>query len=777
MTNFSLINPGILWGLLALAIPVAIHFLLKRQPRIEFWGASRFLKVAVNRKHIQLQVQSISQLLVRIAILTLLVLSAAEPHLGAHLDSKNVDTPVHRLLILDTSMSMSATDGGRSRFDELQRQVLSTLSNRFPGDSWQLLLHGNNDQPDRIRIPVYDPEAIQEEVTQLTTTSQSASLSETLQRALSYADEFPGNTNEVLFWTDMPVAEWAPSGGQAFELSERLNQLSQLAHLSIIDLSSERTAPVNLAVKEVRLQKVPAKVGAPCTLEVLIGNPEKRAAKTFVQFLSNSEVIAEKEVEFKSQSEKTVRFETVFTNPELKRCEIRIGEDALAGDNHYFFAVPVQSEPRVLVIEDSKSSPEAFQQSDFLRLAISPTSESRPAEPNSASLFVSVGPTGFREQSLEKFDVVILAGVSNLTTSDSERLRQFVEAGGGLMISMSDRMSLSQYNERLGPNGANLIPGILEQRLSIEVPDGVPFQVSDASSTHPMVSPFRHHPESGLSTTRIYAYIRFTPSPDQSLQRVVDLDSSDPLIVEHHVGQGRVITVFSSFDIEWGSWVLWPSFLPMMRQAVEHLSFNPDGIVQSRIGKVVPENVLNLLEISSIQNDQGQVIWDQQIGAEHLSDIFDSYLTQPGLYSLKSSQSRSTVQVIARNVDIEESSLKSVAADELLRGPFLNGLNVEIVEDAEMSASRRRTFGRGAESHLSRWLVFSAILLLIVDQLFAIRSQLATGAILGLIVSVAFVLWIQASTVSSVVLILLCMITGAVIVQFSDRASWRTGRA
>ncbi len=762
--------------MLALAIPAAIHFLLRRQPRIEYWGATRFLKLAVNRKQVQLQVRSVSQLFVRIAIIAFLVLSAAEPHLDAHLDSKNVDRPVHRLLILDVSMSMSATRDGQSPFDEMQKQVLATLSNRFPGDSWQLLLHGNNDQPERIRIPVYDPEVLQEEVSQLTTTSQSANLGETLQRSLTFTEEFPGNSNEVLFWTDLAESEWKQSGSKAFELGDRLNQLSRLAHLSVIDLSAQSEEMSNLAIKDVRVQNGPVKVGEPCTLEVVIENPSGTASKTFVQFISNSEVTAEKDVQFQSQTELTVQFETVFTNSELKRCEIRIGDDALAADNLYYFTIPVLSEARVLVVEDFNSSPMDLQQSDFLQLALSPPIAPRSNEAETPPTFLSVGPTRFRELALSNFDVIILAGISNLTAADSDRLKQFVESGGGLMISMSEGMSSVQYNDRLGPNGAGLLPGVLGKRVSIHLADAAPFQVEQVSNSHPMVAPFKLHPESGLSTTRIYSYVQLTPVKDETFQRVVDLDSGDPLVAEHRVGQGRVMLVTSAFDTEWGSWVLWPSFLPMLREAVEHLSFNQDGTVQSIIGKAVPENVLSLPKIASIQNEQGQVIWDQHIETEQLQDVFDTYLSRPGQYSLKSNFTYSPVQVLSRNCDVAESSLKGDSAENLLRSSFLKGLNVEIVENAEVSTTGRRTFEGRAESHLSRWLVFAAILLLIVDQLFAVRTHLAPGAIMGLALSVFLVLLLRPTTSTSVVLILLGALSGAFFSHLSTRSTERTTR-
>ena len=54
------------------------------------------------------------------------------------------------------------------------------------------------------------------------------------------------------------------------------------------------------------------------------------------------------------------------------------------------------------------------------------------------------------EVPLKGYDIVFLANVRELTASRVSELRRFVEAGGGMFVSMGSKVEVDHYNQMLG---------------------------------------------------------------------------------------------------------------------------------------------------------------------------------------------------------------------------------------------------------------------------------------------------------------------------------------
>ena len=66
---------------------------------------------------------------------------------------------------------------------------------------------------------------------------------------------------------------------------------------------------------------------------------------------------------------------------------------------------------------------------------------------------------------LTDYSAVLLAGVGQITASEADRLRDYVEHGGTLMFFMGDAVDKENYNSMLLPR--KLIPGPLVKLVSV----------------------------------------------------------------------------------------------------------------------------------------------------------------------------------------------------------------------------------------------------------------------------------------------------------------------
>lgn len=773
--NVSFSNPGLLWGVLALAMPLIVHLLLRRRPTVENWGASRFLRKVVHRQKAERNVHALTQLFIRMAILSLVILALADPRPDSISASQNLTANTNRLLVIDDTLSMGTTDdNGISRLEHVRRQVGSLVSRSRAGDSWQLLLHGQNDQPARIRIPTYDPEQLLDEIAQLTTSFQSASMADTFQQALSLAEEIPQTRNEVLIFSDLATSDWELSESQSFSANSRLEQLSQIATLSIIDVGTPASTPANISIRNVEVSLPQETESQSRGIDVEIENHSNSSGKTRVVLSIDAEIVSERICHLPANDSSSMHFDITITEPGLHYGELKIDEDALAADNSYKFVIPVHNAIKVLIVEEPANQRQELTQADFIELALTPPAKENTVPgvegPHHRYQVTRVSPLQFRSEDLSRFDVVILCSLANPQLTDAQRVYQFAELGGGVLLTMGDSISIPLYNRFLGSEDQVLMPVTLNQRFDLPADAPTPLRIGRVDENHPLIEPFLIHPDSGLLTTRIYSYVQATILPNSGATRMIDLESSDPLLIESQVGLGKCTLITTALNAKWGSWVLWPSFLPLMQRCIDHLAQRESFLITSVIGREIPDKCLPVEMFRTIENQSQQIVWSQTSESELLPDIFDSHLSTPGIYSLKTTAPIQTVQVVQRLADPVESKAVRVDLTSLRENSYLRGINLDVVDDVKVLAEARQISARSQESTLSRWLLFTAILLLLVDQLFALQSHVAMGALAGGLIGGIVVLNTQLSpTLTALIPILGALIGGGVVMRTLQR--------
>src|SRR5579872_4176542 len=99
----QLVQPGFLWALLGMAIPLLIHLLFRRKSRRVDLGTLRFLRIVLEENARRKKLQRWLLLALRLACLALLATLFARPYLVAH-DSSDKERLV--AILIDRSASM-----------------------------------------------------------------------------------------------------------------------------------------------------------------------------------------------------------------------------------------------------------------------------------------------------------------------------------------------------------------------------------------------------------------------------------------------------------------------------------------------------------------------------------------------------------------------------------------------------------------------------------------------------------------------------------------------
>src|ERR1041385_8496451 len=112
----SFLFPALLAGLAAIAVPIIIHFFYRRQLKVVPISTLRFLKIAEETLPRQPRLQHLLLVLLRCGLVALLVVILAKPYFASNGPDPN-STPVHRIVLLDRSLSMTLRDTEKSSLD------------------------------------------------------------------------------------------------------------------------------------------------------------------------------------------------------------------------------------------------------------------------------------------------------------------------------------------------------------------------------------------------------------------------------------------------------------------------------------------------------------------------------------------------------------------------------------------------------------------------------------------------------------------------------------
>src|SRR5512134_2004704 len=129
------LNPMMLLGLAAAAVPIVLHFLSRRRLREINFDLIRFLMTTQERQMRRMSLRRLLLLLIRIAIITSVVMALARPTLTGGLASlMRGGQGASVVLLVDASASMRAQLSSGTLFARAQEQVASIAGEFGPDD-------------------------------------------------------------------------------------------------------------------------------------------------------------------------------------------------------------------------------------------------------------------------------------------------------------------------------------------------------------------------------------------------------------------------------------------------------------------------------------------------------------------------------------------------------------------------------------------------------------------------------------------------------------------
>ncbi len=701
----TFLQNGLLWFLVLALIPIILYLLFRRRRNEVDWGATYVLRLALASGRRQTLWKQLLVIALRTLLLLLLILAFARPFLARGPDEMGGDLPhglgtLHRIVLIDNSLSMNAQHGLGTRMDEAREALALLLSTLQAGDTAHLVpMCRSRDEEilaQELDAPMSWNDAVQV-AGSVEVRGAPLDMATALRVAVERFRQGAANNRQLVIMTDL-------SRGDHPELADYEMFGKMLTDLQV------RVAVLNLGERDrLNLALDGAGVG---TERLLAGQPTNAYVEVVnfsdipsedghLRFIANGELVGEQPCILAPGQRRRYRFEV--TLPEGEHVfEARLNDDAYPADNRVERFVRAESVVRVLLVTPAESKAEGFEAPGaFLERALS-------AAPEMPFRFAveSLPTDRLIPGSFARADVVVLCDPERLNESLREELAGFVRRGGGLLIGAGATVEAEVLNRHLG----NLTPARLEEPFRPEF-DAERYQEIQASEIGlPMLREFETALNGDLGRARIYNH--WLVSPVEEAEVVLRLNNGDPLLLHRAFGQGRVILWATSLGGAWSSLPVRQAYLPFIYRVLTWAggfgraarNVQPDepliaAIPEGRESAYLTTPGAELREVE-IRSGDGRAF----------VRIDDS--SQPGTYDLRDGE-RNLLARFSVAMPLAESDLRLLEEEELQR--------LTTILDGRLAANRaelgKALWREGDGREQAAWLLIAVFSLFILDAL------------------------------------------------------------
>lgn len=695
-------------GAVALAAPVAVHFLTKPKPVRFGLSTVRFLREAIEQRKARSRFRDWLILLLRTLCVALLAMALARPLFQ---ERQAVPTSgeanAQRVLVIDQSQSMTAGSGGLTNWSSA---VVSATQYLESAQGLKAAVVFAGAKP-RAVFNELSPNlaALREAVMQAKPLAERCDPRAALEVAAQILEKVKADKKELVILSDFQRSNW---GTLLLDLVPRDTQI-QFHSVSIPDSG-------NVAVTSVRFASEPV-VGQPVTMEVEIANYSDREveARCNIDLQAWKRTLIAKVLPQSSRTlSETVTFEEEGWRSGWAKLESNL--DVLPGDDERPIAVRVR--PPVSILMISRQNVQEIPSSSFyiqqaLQVALMGNESSNDERGSRKSKTVQrVHPSRDALRTWPSADVFVLDHPGSLEEEALQMLASQMRRGKGLLYvtsEMVDATNLQQFADLLGNDfqpPVDMIPPVENAARKdlfvrkVQSRDG-PFSVLGTNNAAALLKTVRF--QGGLATR--------ASANGMSDQILAELSDTSALMYLSSVGSGQMAVL--NADLMRSNWSVQPTFLPVLSELTKSLlaqrgqgdqAFSGEPVVRVLPTFLTSESTLQARTVEGTppnDGDFGKWQWSQGQGAMVWSW---QEPPGPGIYALD--ESAKSAWMIATSAPAVESDLSSLDKEVLTQR--LSG-------GREVGFASAETNEQGSDD-LWSWLI-AACLLGLIGEIAALR--------------------------------------------------------
>jgi hypothetical protein len=616
-------NPWLLAGLVAVGLPVLIHYLTRARPRRVAFPPFKFLLEACAGQQAVHRLRTILLLTVRCLAVLALVLLFARPFLRPSGAAANAGVNQRVVLMVDASLSMRAVQRGVPLFARAKAEAADVLRSLESGAEAGVILVGTTP---RTLLPALSRNlpALHDALVKTEPTFELGDF----QAALALAKRMLGGTGTLYVFSDFQKSNWEAAGELPAGVLCRLRPVT--------------TEPVdNVALVGTRLLPEEPVAGESAEVICTVFNCSPRPREETVR-LQLAEFTQERQVKVAPFATADCAFNVTFSQEGSFSGKAWLEPDDLREDNTRYLAVRVHKALQILFVSDADAG-DLGSAAFFVSRALVPSAQTAPG----LSLIRRHGQDTDRGI-LETADMFIVVSPATLTGEAVEIMTRRVQEGARFLAVLD------------GPTAPGLAPAGLSPPFRLL--RTVLSETGDALMPGPRKL-FAEADAGDWSAARFRRHYQNEVLPGRSDDVVLSYADGSAAVTLSSVGKGSAVFANLALTPDGGDFIGSPMFPATLHELLRALR-------RSSEEQAVTPGTAWVLEIPtkgegalSVTDPEGTAIETQVITSGRASRLALPPAKLPGIYSVK--QGGVVVGAAAVNIDPRESDTRPIPLEQL----------------------------------------------------------------------------------------------------------------
>jgi hypothetical protein len=521
MGGLSFLSPLYLLGLLAVAIPIALHLFRRRTDAVIDFPAVRLLTQSPVHQQRRRRLRELILLALRVTALVLLAAAFARPYLAGRVLA--ADAPI-TVVAVDRSFSLAAPGA----FD--QARTLATEAVRAAPATHAVALVAFDEAADTIVEPTTDRGAVAAAIGALAPGVLGTSYAAALVRA---ADVLGPRTGRVVVVTDLQQAGWQgpPRGGLAEDVEVSVARVEAPLQNLAVAAADRRGTRVEAAIRNFGLEAREARV------RLAVDGVEVARSTVSVPAQSAAPVTFDAEVPARGAAEVSV-----------------VDEGGVPADDTRYLALDPPAPTRVVVLV---ADPSSLGGGLYVERALGAAGAGRGF---TVTVVDGRGLSAWTGEQLDREHAVIILGTRTLDRRGRDLLRAYLERGGSALLALGPEIDVATLGEILGSPA-----GVSPEARSLGS-GGATLVLAD--TRHPVLRPFAM-PAAALGDV---SFQQYRPVGEENRRVLARFSGGAPALLEQPRPAGRLLIFASDLDNRWNRFPLSPAFVPFAVEAGHYLT-------------------------------------------------------------------------------------------------------------------------------------------------------------------------------------------------------------
>jgi hypothetical protein len=636
------VNPLFLFGLLAIGVPVLIHLFNFRKYKRVYFTNVRFLKELKEQTKKRSQLRHLIILLLRILAIACLAIAFSQPYIPSSQKKVKPDSRNAVSIYVDNSFSMEAIGLKGPLLEEARLKAHEIVAAYKSTDIFQLLTNDFEGKHQRL----VSRDEFYRMLSEITVSPVSRRLSDVVSRQ---EDLLAGSGTKVK--SAFVISDFQQNFANISSLVDDSTKSYYLMPVTASDVNNLYIdtcwfdSPVQQAGFQARLhikvsnnstsdfEKIP--------LKLTINNTQKAVASMDVPAGSSIEIVMP------------------FINYKGGICQglLEINDYPITYDDRFYFSYLVTDAMSVLSIDGKEGN--VFLNALFTK--------------DSAVVYAHMQEKKLDYSAFEKYNLIILNEVGNISTGLSQELKRFIENGGGVSVIPPATADLASYNAFLRTINAGMLSG----------PDTANTQVAKLNLNNPIyrdvfeeAGATRQLP-ANVELPAVFLHFRILTNSRVTNESLMSLQNGDEFLTVQPVGEGMLYILTSPLDVRYSNFPKQALFVPVFYNMA--LLSRPSPRLYYTIGRdelirISGERLKDdqVYTIRSNSSDFDFIPGKVEQNSVNFVQVHDQ-IKEAGNYTVYSGKDR--LMGLSFNYNRSESDLKYYTGDELSSMLEKKGLN------------------------------------------------------------------------------------------------------